>query len=84
MLFVIHNDKNGLERASRLFPIRTGVAVPDWIIVGDKMDNFGAGGVKGAGWVNNIDRRLQGFLILLSSVWGLDWKLNVSMSWQDW
>jgi len=66
MLFIIHNDKNGLERASRLFPIRTGVAVPDWIIVGDKMDNFGAGGVKGAG------------------VWGLDWKLNASMSWQDW
>jgi len=66
MLFIMHNDKNGLERASRLFPIRTGVAVPDWMIVGEKMDNFGAGGVKGAG------------------VWGLDWKLNVSMSWQDW
>ena len=49
MVFIIHNDKDGLERASRLFPIRTGVAVPDWIIVGDKMDNFGAGGVKGAG-----------------------------------
>lgn len=49
MLFIIHNDKDGLERASRLFPIRTGVAVPDWMIVGNKMDNFGAGGIKGAG-----------------------------------
>ena len=49
MLFIVHNDKDGLERALRLFPIRTGVAVPDWIVVGGKMDNFGAGGVKGAG-----------------------------------
>lgn len=24
----------GLERVTRLFPIRTGVPVPDWIIVG--------------------------------------------------
>ena len=83
MLFIVYNNKDGLERASRLFPIRTGVAVPDWIIVGDKMDKFGAGGVKGAGWVI-LDRRLQASLILLSSVWGLDWKLNTSMSWQDW
>ncbi|KAF8803609.1 hypothetical protein BYT27DRAFT_7109472 [Phlegmacium glaucopus] len=66
MLFIMYNDKDGLERASRLFPIRTGVAVPDWMIVGNKMDNFGAGGIKGAG------------------VWGSNWKLNASMSWQDW
>jgi len=66
MLFIMHNDKEGLERALRLLPIRTGVAVPDWMIVGNKMDSFGAGGIKGAG------------------VWGLDWKLSVSMSWQDW
>ncbi|KDR81373.1 hypothetical protein GALMADRAFT_263657 [Galerina marginata CBS 339.88] len=49
MMFLLYNDKAGLERAARLFPFRTGVAVPDWLVVGDKMDMFGAGGLEAAG-----------------------------------
>ncbi|KAH8108461.1 hypothetical protein DFH11DRAFT_1632998 [Phellopilus nigrolimitatus] len=39
----------GLERALRLLPLRTGVSVPDWVIAGSGMDDQGAGGVLGAG-----------------------------------
>lgn len=49
MLFIIATDAFGLERAMRLFPFRTGVTVPDWIVVGDAADAIGAAGVVGAG-----------------------------------
>ena len=49
-LFVHGADANGLERAVRLFPIRTGVTVPDWIVVGAQADDRGTGGVRGAGY----------------------------------
>lgn len=39
----------GFERVLRLFVPRTGIAVPDWIIVGKEVDELGAGGVVGAG-----------------------------------
>ena len=48
MLFIL-GDNSGIERAARLFPIRTGVAVPDWLLVGTEADDVGAGGVMGAG-----------------------------------
>ncbi|KAH7877813.1 uncharacterized protein C8R40DRAFT_1159305 [Lentinula edodes] len=38
----------GLERAARLFPIRTGVPVPDWIIIGED-NGRGEGNVIAAG-----------------------------------
>ena len=38
-----------LERILRLFPLRTGLAIPDWIIVSKRADVTGAGGVEGAG-----------------------------------
>ncbi|KAI6043011.1 hypothetical protein EDC04DRAFT_2654078 [Pisolithus marmoratus] len=41
---------NGLERALRLFPIRTGVFSPDWIVVGERADEVGAAGVEGTGY----------------------------------
>jgi hypothetical protein len=49
MLFVIGTDTFGLERAIRLFPFRTGISVPDWIIVGDAADAIGAAGIVGTG-----------------------------------
>ncbi|TFY66824.1 hypothetical protein EVG20_g4262 [Dentipellis fragilis] len=49
MLFMIGNDAEGLERAARLFPIRTGISAPDWLVVGGMADIFGAAGVQGAG-----------------------------------
>ncbi|KAF8876046.1 hypothetical protein CPB84DRAFT_1838726 [Gymnopilus junonius] len=49
MMFILYNDKSSLERAVRLFPFRTGIAVPEWLVTGDKMDVFGAGGIQAAG-----------------------------------
>ncbi|KAF9557681.1 hypothetical protein CPC08DRAFT_774315 [Agrocybe pediades] len=53
-LFIIYNSRDALERALRLFPYRTGIAVPDWVVVGERMDRFGVGGIEAAGvWGNN-------------------------------
>ena len=49
MLVVYTIDDNALEKAIRLFPIRTGVSIPDWIVVGPNSDSIGAGDVRGAG-----------------------------------
>lgn len=48
MLFILGDD-SGVERVARLFPMRTGVTVPDWLVVCTDADNVGAGGIKGAG-----------------------------------
>ena len=53
-MFILYNDISSLERALRLFPFRTGVAVPDWLAVSEKMDNFGAGGIEAAGYVQKF------------------------------
>ncbi|KAH9857796.1 hypothetical protein C2E23DRAFT_719844 [Lenzites betulinus] len=54
VFFVYGSDLTGLERGLRLFPIRTGITVPDWIVVGPQADERGAGGVEGAGvWGND-------------------------------
>ncbi|KAI0362755.1 hypothetical protein OH77DRAFT_1389445 [Trametes cingulata] len=54
LLFIYGADSAGLERALRLFPIRTGITVPDWIVVGSHADDRGSGGVEGAGvWGND-------------------------------
>ncbi|KAI0807549.1 hypothetical protein C8Q74DRAFT_1363040 [Fomes fomentarius] len=54
VLFLYGADAGGLERGLRLFPIRTGVTVPDWIVVGPEADERGSGGVKAAGvWGND-------------------------------
>lgn len=42
-------DTEGFELALRLFPIRTGIAVPDWVIIGKDAEKRGMGGVVGAG-----------------------------------
>ncbi|KAG7092176.1 hypothetical protein E1B28_008545 [Marasmius oreades] len=56
MLLMQSTDDSGLERAARLFPIRTGVAVPDWVIVGPEADKIGAAGVVSAGvWDSDWD-----------------------------
>jgi len=53
MMFIIYNDEAGLERSLRLFPFRTGVAVPDWVVLGEGMELLGAAGLEAAGvWGN--------------------------------
>ncbi|PFH45661.1 hypothetical protein AMATHDRAFT_200381 [Amanita thiersii Skay4041] len=49
ILFLLANTPKGFERALRLFPIRTGIGVPDWLIVGDESDSMGAAGIRAAG-----------------------------------
>ncbi|CAO1627392.1 unnamed protein product [Parajaminaea phylloscopi] len=47
---VAGTDLDGIERAGRLLPVRTGTGVPEWIVVGAQADRFGGGGVLAAGW----------------------------------
>lgn len=79
MILMQSTDSTGLERAARLFPIRTGVAVPDWVIVGPKADQIGASGIIGAGYV--FRHILCGTQIFPSSVWGNEYTWNDAMSW---
>jgi hypothetical protein len=50
MLFMIAHDQSGLERIVRLFPIRTGMALADWLVIGKRADEQGAAGIKKAGY----------------------------------
>ncbi|KAI9446617.1 hypothetical protein H4582DRAFT_2069921 [Lactarius indigo] len=49
MLFIIAHDRSGLERAARLFPTRTGLALADWMVIGKRADKVGASGIQKAG-----------------------------------
>ncbi|WWD17332.1 hypothetical protein CI109_101772 [Kwoniella shandongensis] len=49
-VLIAGNDALGLELAARLFPIRTGVPVPDWAIVSPRSRWQAAGGLIGAGF----------------------------------
>ncbi|KAG2020554.1 hypothetical protein CC2G_005880 [Coprinopsis cinerea AmutBmut pab1-1] len=49
MLFMVYTDLMSLERLGRLFPMRTGIAGPAWMITGPETDQLGAGGLEGAG-----------------------------------
>ena len=51
VLFMLSYDSGGLERAARLFPIRTGVAASDWLVTSAAADYLSAGGLIGAGCV---------------------------------
>ncbi|KAF9452861.1 hypothetical protein P691DRAFT_721023 [Macrolepiota fuliginosa MF-IS2] len=49
VMLIIGESAEALERAARLFPIRTGIAVPSWVILEPTMDILGAAGISGAG-----------------------------------
>ncbi|KAI9466043.1 hypothetical protein BJY52DRAFT_1112744 [Lactarius psammicola] len=49
MLFIIAHDRSGLERAARVFPTRTGLALADWMVIGKQADEVGAAGIQKAG-----------------------------------
>uniref|UniRef100_D8PW24 Peptidase S9 prolyl oligopeptidase catalytic domain-containing protein n=1 Tax=Schizophyllum commune (strain H4-8 / FGSC 9210) TaxID=578458 RepID=D8PW24_SCHCM len=49
-IYLYAADVAGLERLGRLFPIRTGVKVPGWMVVGPEMDTKSSGGILGAGF----------------------------------
>ena len=48
-LFLRADDEIGMENVLRLFPIRTGVFGPDWMVVGSETAMLGAAGITGAG-----------------------------------
>ncbi|WVR07026.1 hypothetical protein IAU60_004065 [Kwoniella sp. DSM 27419] len=49
-VLIAGNDAVGLELAARLFPLRTGVPIPDWTIVSPRARWQAAGGFIGAGF----------------------------------
>lgn len=54
LVLVMYADSEaGMERALRLFPLRTGLTIPDWIVVNEQADSRGAGGVQAAGLVDD-------------------------------
>jgi len=51
VVFLCGTDDNGLERVSRLLlPIRSGVPLPEFLILGKETDIISLGGVRGAGF----------------------------------
>ncbi|CAG8618148.1 11376_t:CDS:10, partial [Acaulospora colombiana] len=48
-LIMAGTDPKGFDQVARLFPKRTGVPIPDWIITGPEVAWKGAGGLLGAG-----------------------------------
>jgi hypothetical protein len=48
-MFIYGNDVQGLERALRAFPLRTGVPNPEWLVLGPYTDTRSIGGILGAG-----------------------------------
>ncbi|KAG5718671.1 3',5'-cyclic-nucleotide phosphodiesterase [Termitomyces sp. T112] len=49
VLFVLSNNHESLERLARLFPIRTGVVAPSWIVTSSLSNRIGTGGIRGTG-----------------------------------
>ena len=81
LLVLYSGDREGTERLLRLFPIRTGIMVPDWIIIGKKADSTGAAGVEGAGYVNFQSRSRSRYLLTMNCrVWCNGWSWNEGLS----
>ena len=52
ILIVFAYNRTHMENILRLVPLRTGVAVPDWIIIDSNLNHLGAAGVIGAGYAH--------------------------------
>ncbi|CAI2175803.1 10972_t:CDS:10 [Funneliformis geosporum] len=52
-LIISGTDLSGLDQITKLFPKRTGVPIPDWIITGSETKWKGVGGLLGAGFWDN-------------------------------
>ncbi|RHZ56847.1 hypothetical protein Glove_396g73 [Diversispora epigaea] len=53
LLILAGTDEKGLDQVTRLFPKRSGVPIPDWIITGPETSWKGVGGLLGAGFWDN-------------------------------
>ena len=81
MLFMVYTDASSLERATRLLSIRTGVAVPDWLVTSPSMDRYGAAGIKVAGCVDFTLSSPPRDLQLGPRLWSNNWDLNLATAW---
>ena len=54
LIIICGTDQLGLEKAAKLFPYRTGVGQPDWIVVGSKIGVQGMQGVEAMGYYSNL------------------------------
>jgi len=70
-LVLMGSDDVGLEQAARLFPIRTGVALPDYVFVGKHADKVGAAAVEAAGYWESFR----------ANNW--KWRCNARLSWPN-
>ncbi|GJJ12463.1 hypothetical protein Clacol_006705 [Clathrus columnatus] len=53
VLFVVGTDNVGLERSAKtLLPFRTGVPLPEFLVLGPNTDHRASGGLRGAGFWN--------------------------------
>jgi hypothetical protein len=75
MLHVWGLDDHGLERATRLFPFRTGLACPEWIVLGDAPGEILAAG-------SGVNQMLIHQADIAGRFWGHEWMpWNEAMSW---
>lgn len=54
LIIICGTDQLGLEKAAKLFPYKTGVGQPDWIVVGSKIGVQGMQGVEAMGYYSNL------------------------------
>jgi hypothetical protein len=80
VLFLRAEDEDDMETVLRLFPMRTGLATPDFLIVSRDAKLLGAAGVKGAGYAHFFPL-VVALTNKLSRVWDNGWKLNKITSW---
>lgn len=59
MMLIVAENVGGFERATRLFPIRTGTTLPSWVLLTTSMDRIGAAGISGAGLVTSFSPLLS-------------------------
>ena len=78
---MVYTDASSLERATRLLSIRTGVAVPDWLVTSPSMDRYGAAGIKVAGCVDFTLSSPPRDLQLGPRLWSNNWELNLATAW---
>ena len=79
-LYICGVDTEGYERAMRAFPLRTGVANPEWLVVGADADKWSTGGILGAGYDTSLSTQ-TGLTHQLCSFWDCNGKYSNEMSW---
>jgi hypothetical protein len=89
-VFLLGTDADTLERVTRLVaPFRTGIAVPDWLMLGPAADTMGTGGVLATGYVNIVmtcDRCHLRWPHCLNRLWTGDetWRWSEESSFTSW